>query len=332
MWISDEKEGSDQRELLLRGHATIEDYGTVFVDASETTPDRDHDRCWLCMGRAFKTLARYTEALWVLYTLVLSNILMLVGFLLVCKYWSWEPYRKWMPWLLPLNDWYFQLANLFLVFSYTIGDLLALRICLFYACIFFTLFGLFGLGDIAPDAVIYNALMSVINMYYIVSICWKRRYIEFEPEWEKIYVKVFEPIGVTRSTFETLQSKGLIRWERQGTIMHDIGDSVTSLCILVKGTVELYDSKNTKANTYRHFDILEGVEWVHGDLDPHSSRFEHKFQAQTDVIFVKWNREALVKLFDEDPDLETHFRIILGLGAAKNLRCLLRYRISVDLT
>lgn len=302
---------------LLQTRKSGGKYDALFVEPDILIESTDS---WLhiTVGGLLSFLSPYKKK-WLLrvYNVMVGNCFICIGIILLSKVKGWNSFKIIFPYSLPLNDWWFQLANLSLVLSYTISEILSLRICLFFACIFFALFGWFGLGSISPDCVLYNATMCVINFGYICSLLWERRYISFPSAFERIYVNIFKPIGVSRHVFELLKQKGMVRHKLKGTVLHHLDDNVTSMNILVQGEVNLFNRHGALANTYGQYSVIEGIEWCQTDLDPEGKKFEHQFVAKTDVVFVKWSRETLLRLLAERQDLKQSLRIMLGLNAAK---------------
>lgn len=293
-------------------------YGTFSDESSE---QKEGGMVWKCCSCMLAILERYKSCFFTMYVVILTNCLALGVLFLFCKVKNWQPptiFHKFMP----FNDWYFQLANIFLILSYTVRDLLHLRICLFFGCSFFALFGTFGLPGFAVDCILWNCIMSLINAYYIVELAWKWRHIPFTTPFEQVYLKVFKPIGMTRHDFNILQSFGVLRTERKGVPMHHIGDDITSLCILVSGKVQLQSLKEKVLTTYKANDILEAIEWLHGKLtsarepDRVQTHYQHKYLVTQDVKYIKFSHESIVKLIKTHPRMKQLLQTALGLNAA----------------
>jgi len=291
--------------------------------------DEEDSRIHIMVGDLLQFLKPYRTYLKSAYHLIFGNLLIGILLILLSKIYGWTGYRYIFPKSLPLNDWFFQFANLFLMVSYCISDLLLLRVCLFFACINFALFGWFGLGDISADCVLYNLALSLINLGFISIMAWEKRYIRFSPGWEEIYVNMFKPIGVSRHDFALFQKKGVIREKCRGSVLHHIDDNVTSMNILISGEVELLNSQGKLANTYSKYSIIEGIEWCQYNLDPEEKQFEHRFVAKTNVVFAKWSREMLLQIFRKHSSLKQSIRILLGLNAARTTYDLLNSLIDV---
>ena len=111
----------------------------------------------------------------------------------------------------PANHWLFQLANTCLLLSYASKDVLALRVLLMLAGLFFVVWGSLAFPKIAIDTVSWNTIFCVLNAYRGSQIAWQRRPIHFEQEeHEEIYAEVFEPVGIGRLQFKMLIEQGLI--------------------------------------------------------------------------------------------------------------------------
>lgn len=197
-------------------------------------------------------------------------------------------------------------------------DYLMLRTCLCCGCMCFVLFGCINPAGVMPDTVVYNSCMVLINGYFILVTIWQKRHIDFPREWEQVYGNHFENIGLSRHKFAKLVAAGLSRTEKSGGKMHDIGDTVTSLCIIVDGEIVLMDQAGKQQQLCVQNDILEANEWILGGMNPHTQRFVYRYVAVRPVLYVKWTRESLVRILKDDQELSNALRSVLGIATARS--------------
>ena len=107
---------------------------------------------------------------------------------------------------LPVNNFLFQIANVFLLLSYlcppTLNGLVYLRLSLGLAGLFFALWGWLVLC--APDTALWNLFFFVGNMVHLIYILLWRRTKKFKDDMEEVYEKLFKPLSVPRFQFRIL--------------------------------------------------------------------------------------------------------------------------------
>ncbi|UYV60149.1 NUP43 [Cordylochernes scorpioides] len=109
---------------------------------------------------------------------------------------------------LPINNILFQVANLFLLFSYFATTshfgVIYLRICLMLGSLFFALWGWIILC--AFDTLLWNSVFTIINMLHIIILLYQLRPIGFNAEMEQVYKELFKPMKVSKHSFKKLIS------------------------------------------------------------------------------------------------------------------------------
>ena len=79
--------------------------------------------------------------------------------------------------------------------------------------------------------------------YYAVLLAYARRPITFDdPEHEIVYSRHFVSLGVSRLEFKQLVAFALVRNVREGTVLIEKGNEVTSLSIVTSGLLSVFDS------------------------------------------------------------------------------------------
>ena len=122
--------------------------------------------------------------------------------------------------------------------AYSIEHFLSLRVCLSIGCLLFAIWAITS-APILLDTAMFNTVMFLFNVRHAMKLWYAQRYIEFPPEYEKIYKKVFKPYLNNRVDFKKLVDISYIRTEKKGEVFKRKGDEVTSLCCLVKGRISV---------------------------------------------------------------------------------------------
>ena len=133
------------------------------------------------------------------------------------------------------NHTYFQIANLFLAFTYlipsTIKGLIMLRLCLGTAGFFFTMWGGFILCS--PDTLGWNFAFMVINFVHVAYLLYNMRPIKFSEEHEVLYASIFENLHVARWQYKSMATIGVAHEFEQNKViaveMETTGDSISIL-------------------------------------------------------------------------------------------------------
>ena len=108
---------------------------------------------------------------------------------------------------LPANQFLFQLANIFLVFTYFVKPnglfgLLQLRASLTMAGLCFGIWG--GMVICSFDCMLWNSAFAVGNAIHLVYLMWKMTPKKFSDDQEALYMEIFKPVGVKRFQFQEL--------------------------------------------------------------------------------------------------------------------------------
>jgi len=265
-----------------------------------------------CMLNNPKLLLRIKYVFWI----ILANGLIACLFILVMKLYDPVIFWRWSNgYLSVLGNWNLQIADCLLVLTYALTDFLQLRICLSIACISFVIYSIRAPVGVMADMGMFNIVMALLNIRHAVVLVYKKRYIEFAEEMEQIYTTLFSQY-MTRVQFKELSDISLIRSEKARVAMKKEGDLVTSLCILVKGQVEVRRGGRL-LNVLCKNEILEAPEWVKTNLNPEGTRFTLSFVTATDVIYVKFTRELLAGILEKDPTIRSAFLAVLGIRVSE---------------
>jgi len=252
------------------------------------------------------------------YVVFLANMVLAVVAVLYAKVTDSEFYTQWAwPRVSKLGTWSLQLATSVVVFSYMMTNFLYLRFCLFVACCCFIYYSITFSSGILLDLLFFNVIMALLNIRHAVTLLYERRYVEFTPELNQVYVEVFSEF-MRRTDFQKLANVALLRRDKANLLLKGRGDLVTSLCVIVSGEVVVLNSKNVRVNQYSNNEFMEAPEWVESDLDPDGFRFRVGFKTvDQELIYLKWPRESLVRVLSGDPSLKSALRAVLGIQTAK---------------
>jgi len=214
-----------------------------------------------------------------------------------------------------LGNWNLQIADSLLVLSYAMTDFLQLRICLSVACLCFVVYAITSPIGIMADMGVFNFAMALLNIRHAVVLVYKKRYIEFADEMEQIYIALFARY-MTRVQFKELANIAFIRSDQAKVTMKEEGDLVTSLCIIVKGQVEVRRKGKLMNILYKN-EILEAPEWVRTNLNPEGTRFTLSFVTATNVVYVKFTREMLSGIISKDRAIRSSVLAVLGIRVSE---------------
>merc|ERR1719419_1331005 len=165
------------------------------------------------------------------------------------------------------------------------------------------------------DMCIFNVVMGLLNIYHAVVLVYKKCWIEFSEELEQIYTTLFSRY-ISRVQFKNLADIAVLRQMKAGVIMKEEGDFVTSLCIIVKGQVDV-KRRGRLINVLYENEILEAPDWVRTNLNPDGRRFDVSFVTTTEVIYIKLARELLVGVLEKNDDIRSAVLAVLSIGVSE---------------
>eukprot|EP01084_Bolivina_argentea_P279061 477026_1 len=202
---------------------------------------KQHNSCKICVGRLLKQCEPGMKWLLRTYYVLLCNSVIICTLLIVSRIFSdgttasnnlfhSNIFTSDSPPLLLI-------ANIVMMISYSLESFLALRICLAIGCSCFALWGLTS-HPMLLDSTMFNTVMMLLNVRHAVILSYAFRHVEFEPNWEQIYVQVFEGF-LNRVDFNKLVEISYKRKMKKGEIFKKKDDEVTSLCCLVSGRIKV---------------------------------------------------------------------------------------------
>lgn len=213
-----------------------------------------------------------------------------------------------------LSSWDIQIASILLCFSYSLNNFLYVRICLSIACTWFILFSI-SKDKVVIDILAYNLIMVALNLKHAISLLYQRRYVEFSPEHQQIYENVFRNF-MSRTDYEKLVNISVIRDEKAGVWLKMKNDEVTSLTMIIDGTIYVKNSQQEIINRYTSNESPEAPEWIRANLRPESTRFKVSYLTANNIRYIKWSKEILSKLLEENIEIKNGLRAVLGIQTA----------------
>jgi len=220
------------------------------------------------------------------------------------------------------NHTYFQIANLFLAFTYfvpnTIKGLLMLRFFLGTAGFFFCLWS--GIIICSPDTLTWNLVFLAGNFGHASYLLYQMRPINFDDDNEIVYSSLFEPLGIKRwqyaplakiSTVKELSNQDVIAIEHV-----TLGESVS---ILTSGSICV--EKNKKfLNRLKPYEFIDSPEWITSTQSGGAMPVVYEVSLISEgCVTIQWKRKTLLKLLRTSAFLKNVFDSLIGRDVAGKL-------------
>lgn len=248
-----------------------------------------------------------------IYMVLLINLIIFISVLLIWKIKN----KDFIPsYFSPLTPWDLQLGSVFLCISYALQNFLYVRMCLALACSWFIAYSL-SQDKIVIDLFCYNCIMVLLNVKHAINLLYERRYVDFTKEHQQVYDSVFKDF-MTHTEYEKMSKIALLRSEKTDIVLRNRGDELTSLILIVSGKVKVCNSKNKIINQYGENEFLDAPEWIHSNLKPdHNTRYKISFVTSNKITYIKWSREQLRYLLENNESIRIGLRAVLGLQTAR---------------
>ena len=143
-------------------------------------------------------------------------------------------------------------ANIIMMISYSIESYVILRVCLSCGCGLFCMWCLTN-QPLLFDGFLFNLVMLMFNIRHAFMSLYKRRYIEFSPEYEQVYKDVFSPY-LSRTLFEEFVCTSYVRYGKKDDIFYKQGDLINCLTIIVSGRVVVSRTRYENSTEYINVD------------------------------------------------------------------------------
>ncbi|XP_003740241.1 blood vessel epicardial substance-like [Galendromus occidentalis] len=215
---------------------------------------------------------------------------------------------------LPTNHLLFHFANVCLFLSYCVPPglkgLLFLRIVLFFACLFFALWGWLVLC--ALDTFMWNAIFTIMNLvqsYLAYNMIPKTT--RLPKAVENLYSKLLEPLRISRQEFEFVYNAAReVMYLESGQVfdVNHLGDNIS---LVIRGRLGILSRDGKPITEYFQFEFVDPAKCFGREVDQNV-----EFTAiDTETVVLIWRRPDLQNVFRRDP----HLKMVFDCLAARQL-------------
>ncbi|XP_041350700.1 blood vessel epicardial substance-like [Gigantopelta aegis] len=218
----------------------------------------------------------------------------------------------------------FQMASLSMLISFLTPSsykyhVFFMRVVVLIAVVLFLLWG--ALLVCMVDVVAWSAAFTLIDVVHIGYLCVVHFPVQTHRHLEAVFSKHFKPLSVTWAEFTRLRKTGAEVTLPKGSIyaIEGITRCGEKVSLLIKGRVRVTYERlflhNIEAN-----DFIDSLEF--DSTMPHTETDE-RYQVTITVLqessLLTWQFPALQDHLDENPDLRTAFRYIIGKDICQKL-------------
>jgi len=205
--------------------------------------------------------------------------------------------------LLPPSHWLVHIANGLLFISYTVTNLLYLRLLIAAASISFVMWAAFVL-KYALDIILWNSAFFLINIAHVLKILYDRRPLLFDEDREFVYEHVFfRYLSMDRLTFKRLSRSCEVLTLSKGDYFAKMGSVVENLAVILEGEVDVFGPSTSHGkmlvNHLVPLEFTNAPEWTWG-----YDRYEVDIICVTDVRLLIWPFAEIKSFQAKDPSLK----------------------------
>jgi hypothetical protein len=207
-------------------------------------------------------------------------------------------------------DMWINVANLLYLFSYSVRDILWLRVL--------TVIGALCLLPyyyLQPEPLMvpiyWNLVFSAINLYWIARLLFERRPVQLDPDEQRLYQLAFRTL-TPREAFN-LFKLGTWKSSASGARLVEHGEAVDSLSVLLSGKATIKESGRVVAEVGEGQFVGEIASLTDNKLAPVDITTTEASRMMT------WPKAVLRKAIDETPDLGVAIEMALGVDMARLL-------------
>ena len=161
--------------------------------------------------------------------------------------------------------------------------------------------------------ILWYFLIFLINIKHVLLLCYDKRHITFDNNFEKVYKKIFNNL-MTRVQYNKLIEKSLIREIKKDRYYVKIGDTCNNLTILISGKMTKCD-KYSKTSYVEQCSFIDSPEFIMRDRNK-GQTFNVTFYAETDCNIIIWPREIINILLKKDNELNSLLLASLGIDVS----------------
>jgi len=220
------------------------------------------------------------------------------------------------------NHTYFQIANLFLAFTYfvpnTIKGFLLLRFFLGTAGFFFSMWA--GIILCAADTLAWNIVFIVVNFGHASYMLYKMRRINFDDENELVYTTLFESLGIERWQYAPLANISTVK-EIPNTEILAIENKTQGECvsIITSGSIRV-EKHNKFLNRLMPYAFIDSPEWIMSTQSGGAMPVTYEVTVISEgCVIIQWQRKTLLKILRTNTFVKNVFDSIIGRDIASKL-------------
>ena len=179
-------------------------------------------------------------------------------------------------WELDFSNWALHLANVLILCSFLVKDILFLRLLSISAGVFFCLY--FWKEDMI-DPIVWNVLFSMVNIFQVGRLWFQRRKLPLSPEEQFLRDHFFPNLHAKeiKSLFQCCQPNQISEGE---AVVHASG-----LAVILEGNVDLHKQKQDI--------LLRPGQFIGVSNYLTKQESEQRGRARTDVEYLRWTSEDL---------------------------------------
>lgn len=220
---------------------------------------------------------------------------------------------------LPTNHILFHFANVCLFLSYCappgLHGLLYLRVVLFFACLFFALWGWLVLC--AMDTFMWNAIFTIMNAVqtYLAYQMLPRK-ISFLPVIETLYEKLFSPLKVTKEEFQPIYNAATeVIYFGRGDLF-DVAYMADAVCLVIRGRIGVVSDKKL-VKEYYQYEFVNPAAYFRPTAVSESLQHQEATLVALDAntIVLIWRREDLQSVLNRD----AHARVVFDCLVSRQM-------------
>ncbi len=161
--------------------------------------------------------------------------------------------------------------------------------------------------------IMWDFLILLINMKHVLTICYDKRHIIFDDDFEIVYKKIFRKVMI-RSVYQKLITKSLVRTINKDRYYAKNGDMCNNLTILVYGKMRKIDQTN-KISYVKVCSFIDSPEFIMRKYRA-GQIFNISFYAETECKIIIWPREMITILLKKSKDLNSLLLASLGIDVS----------------
>ena len=207
-------------------------------------------------------------------------------------------------------EYFVHIANVLYLFSYSMRDMLWLRILTIAAACFMLPYFYFQPAPLYPP-IFWNLIFMALNIFWIVRLLLERRPVKLSEDEQRLCQITFR----TLTPREMKKILKLSSWEDA-----DPGECFVSKDEPLERLILIYSGKADVELDGKKVSELHAGQFI-GELSYFTDEVAAANVVATEATrYVCWPKDRLKSYLDKNPDLRAAFQIILGSVLAKRLK------------